>query len=206
LAPGIAPVSEATVRVKSDYSLMLLQCFLGIFAMILPNIIKKKISLNIPSNMLIIYALFLFCGIFLGEVRNYYFRVPHWDTILHIFSSIALGALGFSIVSLLNKSESITFSLSPGFVALFAFCFAISLGVIWEIYEFTVDYFLGLNTQKHTLESGVPLIGQEALLDTMKDLIVNAVGALTIAIIGYVSLKYKKGWLDRYKITRKKPE
>jgi uncharacterized membrane protein YjdF len=147
--------------------------------------------------MLIMYAVFLYCAIYLGEVRDFYYRVPHWDTILHIFSGAALGALGLSVVSLLNQSEAITVSLSPVFVALFAFCFALSLGVVWEIYEFIIDGLLHTNAQKYALESGEPLIGQAALMDTMKDLIVDGVGAFVISTIGYVSLKYKKGWLER---------
>ncbi|MCL2800501.1 MAG: hypothetical protein FWD28_01905 [Treponema sp.] len=202
LAPAVAPSSEITIRVKSDYILMLLQSLLGMFAIFLPNILKQKARLYIPSVMICAYAIFLFCGIILGEVRNFYHRIPHWDTILHIFSGAALGALGFSIVSLLNKSDTIKFSLSPGFVALFAFCFAVTLGVIWEIYEFSMDYFLKTNMQKYALESGELLMGQSALLDTMKDLIVDAAGAFVMSIIGYISLKNKNGWLNRLEIKR----
>jgi len=198
------PTSDIVIRSKSDYVIILIQCILGIIAMIIPKLLKQKAGLNIPSVMLIIYALFLYCGIYLGEVRNYYYRVPHWDTILHAFSGIALGALGFSIISLLNKSKLDYFSLSPGFVALFAFCFAVTLGVIWEINEFAVDFLFGINTQKYALENGDLLIGQAALFDTMKDLIVDSIGALAVSIIGYISLKYKKGWLDKFKITYKK--
>ena len=200
LAPVVAPYSDITVRVKSDYVLMLLQSIFGVFALMLPGILKRKANLSIPTVMLIAYAIFLYCAIYLGEVRAFYYRIPHWDTILHVFSGAAIGALGFSIVSLLNKCESITFSLSPIFVALFAFCFALSLGVIWEIYEFAVDYFLGTNMQKYAYECGEALVGQAALLDTMKDLIVDAIGAFTISVIGYISLKYDKGWLERLQI------
>lgn len=200
LAPAVAPPSEIAVRVKSDYVLMLMQCILGVLAMLIPDFLRRRIHLNIPSVMMIVYAIFLYCAIYLGEVRNFYYAVPHWDTILHTFSGSALGALGFSVVSLLNKSESVPFSLSPAFVALFAFCFALSLGVIWEIYEFSVDYFLHTNMQRYALESGVPLIGQAALVDTMKDLIVDSVGSSIMSITGYISLKYKKGWLERMQL------
>ena len=199
-APAVALSSDIAVRVKSDYVLMLLQCILGIFAMLLPGFLKSKINLNIPTFMLIVYVLFLYFGIYLGEVRNFYYIIPHWDTILHTFSGVAIGALGFSVVSLLNKSEATTFSLSPVFVALFSFCFAVSLGVIWEFYEFTMDYFLNTNMQKYALENGELLIGQVALIDTMKDLIVNAMGAGVMSVIGYISLKYNKGWLVRWQI------
>lgn len=202
LSPTVAPSSEITIRVKSDYILMLMQSILGALAMQIPGLVNRKVRLNIPSVMMIMYAVFLYCAIYLGEVRNFYYNVPHWDTILHTFSGAALGALGFSVVSLLNKSESIAFSLSPAFVAIFAFCFAVSLGVIWEIYEFSMDYFLHTNMQKYSLESGELLIGQAALTDTMKDLIVDAAGALGMSLVGYTSLKYNKGWLERLHVKR----
>ena len=88
---------------------------------------RKKMNLIIPSNMLIVYTLFLYCAIFLGEVRNYYYRVPHWDTILHTFSGAMIGCIGFSIISLLNDREFFRLNLTPFFIAFFAFCFAIML-------------------------------------------------------------------------------
>jgi mannose/fructose/N-acetylgalactosamine-specific phosphotransferase system component IIC len=179
---------------------MLLQCILGAAAMLLPGLLTRRVGLNIPSAMIIAYAVFLYCAIYLGEVRSFYYNIPHWDTILHTFSGAALGALGFSLISLLNKSESITFSLSPIFVAMFAFCFAVSLGVLWEIYEFSMDYVLGTNMQKYALESGENLIGQAALTDTMKDLIVDAIGAFAVSVTGYISLKYKKGWFEKFQL------
>lgn len=191
-------------RIKSDYILMLLQCVLGIFAMFLPNIAKKNMKLEIPSRMIIAYVVFLYCAIFLGEVRNFYFTVPHWDTILHTSSGAMLGALGFSVVNLLNKTERVDVHLSPAFVALFAFCFAVTMGVVWEIYEFSADALIGTNMQKFMTESGEMLIGHSALVDTMKDLIVDALGAAVISVIGFVSIKYKTGWLDSIQIKRAK--
>ena len=192
------------LRVKTDYILMLTQCILGVIGFFLPNIISKKTKIVIPSNMYIVYVLFLYGAVFLGEVTNYYYRVPHWDTILHTCSGAMLGALGFSFVNILNKHEKVHVELSPLFVALFAFGFAISLGVMWEIYEFTFDGILGLNMQKFALEDGTQLIGRLAVTDTMEDLIVDSVGAFTMATIGYISLKYKKGWIDKLLIKIKK--
>lgn len=192
------------LRVKTDYILMLTQCILGVIAFFLPNIISKKAKIVIPSNMYIVYILFLYGAVFLGEVRNYYYRVPHWDTILHTCSGAMLGALGFSFVNILNKHEKVHVELSPIFVALFAFGFAITLGVMWEIYEFTFDGLLGLNMQKFALEDGTQLIGRLALADTMEDLIVDSIGAFAMSLIGYISLKYKKGWIDKLLIKIKK--
>jgi hypothetical protein len=201
-APTIAPSSEITVRIKSDYILMLLQCVLGVVSILLPWFVKRKANLHVPPFMISMYAIFLYCAIYLGEVRIFFYRVPHWDTVSHVFSGMALGALGFSVVSLLHKPENIITSLSPVFVALFAFCFSLSLGVIWEIYEFSMDYFLHTNMQKYSLESGILLAGQTALTDTMKDLIVDAIGAFAMSVIGYISLKYNKSWLEKIHIKR----
>lgn len=196
-----SPVSNdlhtLNIKVKSDYVLMLIQCLLGIVALFIPSMISKKWKITIPSSMYIIYVIFLYAAIFLGEVRDFYYRIPHWDTILHTFSGAALGALGFSVVNLLNKQEKLKVNLSPFFVALFSLCFAITMGVVWEIYEFSFDGLLGLNMQKFALENGVNLVGRAALCDTMKDLIVDSIGALVISILGYISLKYKKGWIDK---------
>ena len=189
-------------RSYSDYVLMLVQCLLGVIVMVLPSIITKKLRLEIPSTMYLIYWLFLYCAIFLGEIRNFYYIVPHFDTILHTFSGAMLGALGFSFISLLNKEPKIDLILSPVFVALFAFCFGVTLGALWEIYEFAVDGIMGVNMQKFALSDGTDLIGRNALADTMKDIIVDTIGAFSASLFGYAALKFKKGWLDNLLIRR----
>ena len=190
---------------KSDYVLMLIQCLLGIVAMVIPNMVVKKKNIQIPSNMYIFYLIFLYCSIFLGEVRDFYYKIPEWDTILHTFSGVMIGALGFSFVSMFNKTEDLHLKLSPFFVALFAFMFAVTLGVIWEIYEFTFDGLLGLNMQKFMVEPGdIMLVGRAALEDTMEDLIVDTLGALFISVAGYFSLKLKNGWIEKFMIKKKK--
>ena len=172
--------------------------------MLLPGMLEHKLKIQIPSNMLILYTIFLYSAIYLGEVKSFYYNVPNWDNILHTFSGAMIGALGFSIVTLLNKTEEVPMNLSPVFVALFSFCFAVTLGVVWEFYEFTFDGLLGLNMQKFALENGTQLIGRAALTDTMVDLFVDAVGALIMSIIGYISLKYNKGWIEKLQVRIKK--
>ena len=184
-------------RTKSDYVLMLLQCALGIVAIIGPNILQKRHNFIIPSKMMVLYTLFLYGAIFLGEVMAFYYNVPHWDTFLHGLSGAMLGALGYTVISVLNKSDSVPVNLSPLFVAFFTFCFAMTMGMIWEIYEFSVDSLFGTNMQKFAFEDGTGKIGQAALMDTMKDLIVDTIGALTMSIIGYISLKHKTGLVDK---------
>lgn len=188
-APSEGMALDESIRVKSDYVLMLVQCLLGLIVMAVPSFIEKKWMISIPNYMYILYFVFLYCAIYLGEVRNFYFVIPHWDTILHAFSGAMLGALGFSLVSTLNGSKRLKLNLSPFFVSLFAFCFALAAGTIWEIYEYTFDGLLSLNMQKFALEDGTLLVGRDALADTMKDLVVDALSALIISIIGFFTIK-----------------
>lgn len=176
------------IKVRSDYVLMLLQCLLGLFVMTLPSIINKRFSIQIPSIVEVLYYIFLYCAIYLGEVRSFYYLIPFWDTILHAFSGAMLGALGFSLVSMLNHEVSHYVRLSPFFIALFAFSFALAFGSLWEIYEFSMDVIFKTNMQKYITYEGVVLVGNEALLDTMKDIIVDSISALSVSIFGYFYL------------------
>lgn len=194
---------DESSRTRSDYVLMLIQCILGVVVLLYPKMFFKKRQITIPSNLYFLYMIFLFGAIFLGEVRNFYYVFPHWDLILHTFSGGMIAALGFSFVTLLNDEENIHLKLSPFFVGFFAFTFAITLGVIWEVYEFTADGLLGLNMQKFALEDGTQLVGRMALADTMEDLIVDGIGAFVVSMIGYISLKYNKGWIEKLLLKKK---
>lgn len=193
-------------RPESDYVLMLLQCMLGLFMMILPGLLAKRLSIQVPNFMHLAFVMFLYCAIYLGEVRDFYNQIPNWDTILHIFSGGMLGALGFSFLVLLNRSDRVPMMLSPLFVGLFAFCFSLTLGVFWEFYEFIIDGLFSLNMQKTRLPDGTPLVGHAALADTIKDLFVDALGAFITAAVGYVSLKYEKGWIEKMQVTVSKTD
>ena len=199
----LARISAAVPEEKSHYTLMLVQCLLGLVVMLLPGWISKRWAIQIPSTMMIFYLILLYGAIFLGEVRNYYYRVPAWDVILHGFSGFMLGCLSFSLITLLNKSERVPVNLSPAFVAVFALCFSLALGVAWEVYEYTFDGLLGLNMQKFITADGRVLQGHAALGDTMKDLIVDALGAGAASAVGYVSLKWQKGWIEKWLIRKK---
>lgn len=203
-----APVipDDSSDKGKSDYILMLLQCALGLFVVLLPSIIERRLNLEIPSVMTILFMLFLYGAIYLGEVHDFYYIIPNWDIILHAFSGFMLGCLSFSFITLLNKWERIPIHLSPIFVAIFAFCFTVTLGVFWEIYEFSFDGILGLNMQKFILEDGTVLLGREAIRDTMEDLMVDCLGGLAASIVGYISLKYNKGWIEKLQIRKKKTD
>ena len=201
IAFSLAEPSEHNELMKSEYLLMTIQSLLGIFAINIPYLLTKKYKIRVPITFIILYDIFLFCAIYLGEIRKFYIKVNMWDNVLHAFSSLMLGLFGFMLVYVLNKSlsaEGITSKLSPIFIAFFAFSFSVAMGCIWEIYEFTFDYFFDLNMQKYRLDDGTPLIGRKAVFDTMKDIIIDVLGALTATIIGYLSILRKKGFVNEY--------
>ncbi|NLC97100.1 MAG: hypothetical protein GX675_05985 [Erysipelotrichaceae bacterium] len=190
-------------NIKSDYYLMLLQCLLGLSIFFLPSIIEKKFNIKIPNKLNLVYVIFLYCAIVLGEVRNFYFQFEHWDSVLHVFSGGMLGSIGLSIVSLLNDSDKTEIHLTNKFVCIFAFCFAVTLGVFWEFYEFSIDYLLGMNMQKFMLEDGTLLVGQAALMDTMKDLFIDTVGAFVVTFSAFFIMKYDEYWLSSKQLLKK---
>ncbi len=201
-APARPVLGVEHETMKSNYALMIVQCLLGIGVMFLPSAFERKLRIAIPGFMYLLFVVFLYAAIYLGEVHSFYYRIPHWDLILHGFSGLMLGALSFSVITLLNDAERIRCSLSPAFVAVFAFSFAVAMGVVWEFYEFAVDGLLGLNMQKFAMENGTAYHGRDALLNTMNDLIVDALGAFIMSIVGYVSVKYRKGWVARMLMKR----
>lgn len=183
---------NAGERMKSDYVLMILQCTFGALVIFLPRRVEDRFEVDIPNLIEIIYIIFLFLAIYLGEVQNFYYLFPNWDTILHFFSAGMLGAVGFLLVDFLTGIEKLNLRLTPGFVSFFAFCFAITSGVVWEIYEFFADGILGTNMQKFMTYEGEILNGREAVRDTMEDLIVDALGSLLVVMIGYIYLRRKR--------------
>lgn len=208
LAPTEIPEGAPYEKVKSDYLLMLTQCFLGLVVMSLPTIITHRLKLMVPNTMCILYYVFLYCAIFLGEIFSFYYLVPHWDLYLHAMSGAMLGSLGFILVDWLNKDEHVKLSMSPVFVSLFAFSFALAVGALWEIYEFSFDSILGLNMQKFRNEDGSLLVGSSALADTMEDLIIDAIAAAVVTILGLITnIRRKRGGpqVTSAKISEKAP-
>lgn len=150
---------------------------------LLPLFLRRRFRVFVPPEFEALAVVFLFSSLFLGEVRGYYQRFWWWDIALHTASGFLLGILGFLLVYLLNESEEVEVYLRPRFVALFAFMFAVGLGALWEIFEFSMDRFFGTNMQKEML--GDP----SGLTDTMWDLIVDSVGAAVISVLGYGYLR-----------------
>ena len=195
LVTGSLDVSqEAGEHSLSSYVLMIVECILGIVVINVPSMLAKRFRFQLPVVLYSMFIVFLYCAIFLGEVRNFYYVVPFWDVILHAFSSLMLGFFGLMVIAILNRDENIVLHLSPIFAVVFAFCFAVTFNTIWEIYEFTLDGIMGLNMQKYILADGTVLSGHAALVDTMKDIIVDVCGALIASVIGYFSIKNNRFW------------
>ena len=152
----------------------------------------------------LVYVLFLYCSIFLGELQQFYIYIPHWDSVLHAVSGIMIGALGFSFISLFRTDGDM--NARPGMISFFAFCFAVMLGCFWEIFEFILDAVSDSNMQSYRMPDGTPFIGRQALFDTMKDIILDFAGAGLISLFGYFSIKFKKGWIDKLLIVKASPE
>jgi len=144
----------------------------------LPFAFEKKYKIDIPIEIEIIAIIFIFATLFLGEIQQFYQKFWWWDIFLHGGSAITFGIIGVIIMYVLYKGNKI--KANPGIVAVFAFCFALAIGAIWEIFEFSMDQLFGYSMQK------------TGLIDTMLDLVLNSIGALTASLIGYFYFKYKK--------------
>lgn len=155
---------------------------LATFALTLaPIYVQRLTGVKIPAGFTFAIALFLLATLFLGEVRDFYNRFWWWDSVLHFGSAIGFGLIGVVLMLILVRGDRL--QASPFMVALFAFCFAVTIGAIWEIFEFAIDQTLGTNMQK------------SGLVDTMKDLIVDCIGAFLGAFAGYAHLKGWHRWL-----------
>lgn len=195
-------------------------CLLTMMLLLIPSLAQLTFKIELPTTLEIILLLFIFAAEILGEIGNFYLIFPMWDTILHTLNGFLAGAVGYSLINILNKSDKVQFQLSPLFTAIVAFCFSMTVGVMWEFYEFSMDVFFGMDTQKDTiiqafntvafnidgtvthlenikevLVDGVklPITGylDIGLIDTMQDLIVNFIGAITFSILGFLFTKYK---------------
>lgn len=211
---------------RREYQSMAL-CGLSLFLMILPSIVSRKLKVVLPSTLEIIILLFIFAAEILGEINSFYMRVPHWDTMLHTINGFLCAAIGFCLVDMMNREERFSFKLSPLYLAIVSFCFSMTVGVIWEFFEFGADQLMGLDMQKDAVIHAIDSVmldptrsntvihirdivdtivvhsdgTQEALnlggyldvgiIDTMKDLLVNFVGALVFSFIGFFYVKHK---------------
>lgn len=196
-------------------------CVLTLILFMLPSTLERKLDLDLPNTLEIIILLFIYAAEILGEIGAYYVTFPYWDTVLHTLNGFLCAAIGFSLLDILNRHNDVRFHLSPLYLAIMSFCFSMTVGVIWEFFECTMDQLFFLDMQKDTVVSAIgsimldptggntPIVLKNitdvivvqadgtqtalglggyldiGLLDTMEDLFVNFIGALTFSIIGY---------------------
>lgn len=171
-----------------------------LFVLRIPKFIQDIYHFEIPHLLDFILITFAFSGFILGDVLNFYGRIPYWDSILHTFSGVVIAYVGFIVIQYLDQEYRIPLSVSPLFMSLIVVCVALAIGAIWEIGEYTVDDIFKTNNQQYmettrsTLydEDDIPLQGHEALNDTMKDLMLDLAGAIGVACIEYVKLEKKQ--------------
>lgn len=150
---------------------------------------QKKYQFKLPVELQLILILFIYAGVFLGGAQNFYYRFWWFDSLLHAISGLGLGFIGFLIPYSFYRAGK----LKAGFffIALFGFCFAVTLGVVWEIFEFQMDQFFGLNMQKaNNLEAVYGYFNTRlGVIDTMHDLILDSIGAFIASVAGYIYLR-----------------
>jgi hypothetical protein len=143
----------------------------------LPIFVGYRLHVRIPAEFELLAVIFVYASLFLGEIHGYYLKYWWWDILLHMGSGLILGIFGFLLVYVINEHDDLEMHMKPSFVGLFAFMFALGMGTIWEIVEFTLDQFLGMTMQG------------ASLMDTMSDLIVDGIGAFIISVFGYTYLR-----------------
>lgn len=208
-------------------------CLLTLILFTVPYWINQKLKIDIPSVLEITIFLFIFAAEILGEIQNFYGIFKYWDTILHTLNGFLCAAIGFSLIDILNNSEKFHIKLSPRFVALVAFCFSMTIGILWEFFEFGADYIFKYDMQKDRIVQTISTVTLEpegknkpvivddinktviysskdgqlvetvinggyldiGIIDTMKDLLVNFIGAVVFSTIGYFYIQNR----GRYK-------
>ena len=133
-----------------NYENMLL-CVLTLVLFMLPSALERRLNIDLPDTLEIIILLFIYAAEILGEIQSFYITFPYWDTMLHTMNGFLCAAIGFALVDLLNRHERISLSLSPFYMAIVAFCFSMTVGVVWEFFEFFMDHVFLLDMQKDTI-------------------------------------------------------
>lgn len=168
-------------------------CFLTLILFTVPNFIDKTLKIKLPSTLEVIVYLFIFAAEILGEIQNFYGIFKHWDTILHTLNGFLMGAIGFSLIDILNRRKVFDMNLSPFFVSLFAFSFSMTIGVLWEFGEYTVDQYLGTDCQKdwiveRVISSKLGDGSEKALLDNITETRIYSDKNQVTVINGYLDI------------------
>lgn len=183
-------------------------CALALVLYNIPSFVQWKFHIYIPTFIHVFVLVFIVAHFILGEVQGVYTQSLAFDKVLHATSGFAIALGGFSLVNLLNSSPNAHLKLSPFFVALFSFCFALSIALLWEIVEFASDTFFGTNMQRYLPPEGIDPKWEKqgyGLVDTMGDVIVSTVSAFVVCVFGYVALRKKTSLLNRF-LLRKIPD
>lgn len=181
----------------SRIAFQMFETFLMMVIIFIPKMLDRIVHIRLPKVMEIIFVAFCFCSLILGDVADFYGKFHWWDDLQHGISGILLGILGYSLINTFNSVDGTKIKFSPLFVSLWVISFALSVGAIWEIIEFVTDGLFGLNSQQFlegsgTFDEAAPLVGHEALRDTMEDLMLDLAGSLIISIIGFFDLKKQR--------------
>lgn len=167
-------------------------CVLVLFLFMLPFFVQKNFGIRLPGALEIIILLFIFAAEILGELQSYFIQYPHWDTILHTTNGFLCAAVGFSLIDILNRDDKIKFELSPFYVALVAFCFSMTIGVLWEFFEFAMDRLFLLDMQKdtivHTISSVMLDPTNSNISITIRDISSVAVNGVDLGFDGYLDI------------------
>lgn len=155
-------------------------CALSLILLIMPSIISRKLEIMLPSTLEIIILLFIFAAEILGEMNSFYVRVPHWDTMLHTINGFLCAAIGFALVDMLNRDDRFSFKLSPVYLAMVAFCFSMTVGVLWEFLEFSGDYLFGMDMQKDTVVNAIHTVNLDR---TMTNTVVHVKDIVDVIVV-----------------------
>lgn len=182
---------------RSRIAFQTFEVSLMILVIFIPVLVDRIVHVRVTRLMEILFVSFCFSSLILGDVVDFYGRFNWWDDLLHGISGMLLGIVGYSVINIFNKIGNNTIKFTPLFVSIWVVCFALALGSLWEIMEFVTDGLFGLNSQQYLLGSGTfddtePLVGHEALRDTMQDLMLDLLGSLVIAVIGFFELRKLK--------------
>lgn len=154
-------------------------CVLTLILFLLPTILEKQLQIDLPNALEIIILLFIFAAEILGEISSYYTTFAYWDTMLHTLNGFLCAAIGFSLVDLCNRHKRVSLSLSPIYMAIVAFCFSMTIGVLWEFFECAMDVFFFLDMQKDTVVNSISSV----MLDPTGSQIPVAIHNITDVIV-----------------------
>ncbi|MGI6027768.1 MAG: hypothetical protein ACOX7G_12495 [Candidatus Scatomorpha sp.] len=171
-------------------------CVLVLVIYTLPQLIETKLDIEIPTALEVIIFVFVFAAEIMGELQAYFIKYSNWDTILHTTSGFLCAAVGFSLVDLLNRSDNVKVQLSPGYLAITAFCFSMTIGVLWEFIEFSADRLFLLDMQKDTIVNQISSVSLDPtntnISITVKDIqdviLVTGEGEMPLGLGGFLDI------------------